>query len=177
MRSSHRCNIARAFWNRAVYQCRAFLSVGAEWKAGLAAALLRLDPIRPRAGLTGTVPSRFPQALRLRYGQGIARMAGWGWPRFARDYPVFDSAYDQLFNSHDVTHGEPFPCGLCGFLSGPTVEVVYEYRQAADQAMVTLIEGVDADAGPRLPPSSSTPAASTSATACRSRHVTRLHAS
>lgn len=83
-----------------------------------------------RAGLTGTVPSRFPQALRLRYGQGIARMAGWGWPRVARDYPVFDSAYDQLFNSHDVTHGEPFPCGLCGFLSGPTVEAVYEYRQA-----------------------------------------------
>ena len=128
MRSSHRCNIARAVRNRAVYQCRAFLSVGAEWKAGLAAALLRLDPIRPRAGLTGTVPSRFPQALRFRYGQGIERMAGWCWPRFVRDCPVFDSAYDQLFNSHDVTHGELFLRGWCGFLSCPIVEVVYEYR-------------------------------------------------
>ncbi len=63
--------------------------------------------------------------------------------RFVRHYRVLDAAYDQLFNSYYLTHGQPFPRAQRGFLSRPSVDAVYAYRHVVDQAMVMLIEGVD----------------------------------
>ncbi len=63
--------------------------------------------------------------------------------RFAAGYQVFHPAFDHLFNSYYLTHGEPFARPQRGFLSRPTVAEVYRYREAVDAAVAELIDRVD----------------------------------
>lgn len=72
--------------------------------------------------------------------------------RFAADYRVFHPAYDHLFNSYYVTHGQPFERPHRGLLSRPTVAEVYAYRRAVDDAMVALIEEAGAAAWRQIEP-------------------------
>ena len=58
---------------------------------------------------------------------------------FLPDYRCFDPAYDHLFNSYYLTHGQPFSRPVRGLLSRPTVAEIYQYRAAIDAAMQHLI--------------------------------------
>lgn len=58
-------------------------------------------------------------------------------------YRVFDAAFDHLFNSYYLTHGDPFLRPQRGYLSRPTVARVFDYRRYVDAAMRDLIEGAD----------------------------------
>lgn len=58
---------------------------------------------------------------------------------YAKDYPVFHSQYDHLFNSYYQTVGSPYPRARRGLLSRPTVEDVYHYREHVDAAIVRLM--------------------------------------
>lgn len=63
--------------------------------------------------------------------------------RFARNYRVFHPAYDYLFNSYYLTHGQPYPRAQRGLLSRPTLAEIMRYRQAVDAAMAELICTLD----------------------------------
>ena len=58
-------------------------------------------------------------------------------------YRAHDPAFDHLFNSYYLTHGNPFLRPQRGFLTRPTVAEVFAYRRAADEAMLALIESAD----------------------------------
>ena len=55
-------------------------------------------------------------------------------------YRVHHPAYDHLFNSYYLTHGQPFARPARGSLSRPTVAEIYAYRAAIDDAMGRLLE-------------------------------------
>ncbi|MCB1723154.1 MAG: ergothioneine biosynthesis protein EgtB [Gammaproteobacteria bacterium] len=69
-----------------------------------------------------------------------------------RTYPVFDPAFDHLFNSYYLTHGTPFLRAQRGFLSRPTVARVQDYRRAVDDAMLALIAHADSTTWRRVEP-------------------------
>jgi ergothioneine biosynthesis protein EgtB len=71
---------------------------------------------------------------------------------FDPGYRVFDPAYDHLFNSYYVTHGDPFLRPHRGFLSRPSVDEVYRYRAVVDEALLGLIERAEDAAWERLQP-------------------------
>ena len=56
-----------------------------------------------------------------------------------KNYRCYDPVYDHLFNSYYLTHGTPFSRPERGLLSRPTVEEIYRYRAAVDEAMLKLI--------------------------------------
>jgi ergothioneine biosynthesis protein EgtB len=56
-----------------------------------------------------------------------------------KNYQSFHPAYDHLFNSYYVTHGQPFSRPARGLLSRPTVAEIYQYRTVVDEAMHELI--------------------------------------
>ena len=58
---------------------------------------------------------------------------------FVKNYHCFNPAYDHLFNSYYLTHGQPFSRPARGLLSRPTVAEIYRYRAAVDEAMLELI--------------------------------------
>ncbi len=58
---------------------------------------------------------------------------------FVKNYHRFNPAYDHLFNSYYLTHGQPFSRPARGLLSRPTVAEIYRYRAAVDEAIVELI--------------------------------------
>ena len=58
---------------------------------------------------------------------------------FVKNYHCFNPAYDHLFNSYYLTHGQPFSRPARGLLSRPGVAEIYRYRAAVDEAMVELI--------------------------------------
>lgn len=62
---------------------------------------------------------------------------------FCPAYQPFHPAYDYLFNSYYLTHGQPFPRPQRGLLSRPTVAEVYLYRSHIDAAITRLVEGID----------------------------------
>ncbi len=64
--------------------------------------------------------------------------------RFIKNYQVFHPAYDHLFNSYYLTHGQPFLRPQRGFLSRPTVREILTYREAVDAAMQKLLLSLDA---------------------------------
>jgi len=72
--------------------------------------------------------------------------------RFATGYRPHHPAYDHLFNSYYVTHGEPFLRPRRAFLSRPTVDAVYAYRHAVDAAVARLAETADAATWRRVEP-------------------------
>ena len=63
--------------------------------------------------------------------------------RFAAHYRVFHPAYDYLFNSYYLTHGQPYPRAQRGLLSRPTLAEIIQYREAVDGAMQDLILALD----------------------------------
>jgi len=71
---------------------------------------------------------------------------------FAAGYQVFHPAFDHLFNSYYVTHGEPFLRPRRGLLSRPTVAQVYAYRAAVDEAMAALIVSAGAAVWAQIEP-------------------------
>ena len=56
-----------------------------------------------------------------------------------KNYRCYDPVYDHLFNSYYLTHGTPFSRPARGLLSRPTVEEIYRYRAAVDEAMLELL--------------------------------------
>lgn len=58
---------------------------------------------------------------------------------FAKNYRCYNPAFDHLFNSYYLTHGQPFSRPARGLLSRPTVAEIYQYRAAVDEAMLELI--------------------------------------
>ena len=60
---------------------------------------------------------------------------------FMADYRCFNTAYDHLFNSYYLTHSQPYHRPSRGLLSRPTVNEIYRYRAAVDEAMIKLIAG------------------------------------
>ena len=61
------------------------------------------------------------------------------------DYKPFHPVYNHLFNSYYNTIGEPFPRHQRGLLSRPTVEEVWQYRQAVDDAMARWFDSDPSD--------------------------------
>jgi len=59
---------------------------------------------------------------------------------FANNYRCYNPAFDHLFNSYYLTHGQPFSRPARGMLSRPTVAEIYRYRAAVDEAMLELIK-------------------------------------
>jgi len=58
---------------------------------------------------------------------------------FAKNYRCYNPAFDYLFNSYYLTHGQPFSRPARGLLSRPTVAEIYQYRATVDEAMLELI--------------------------------------
>ncbi len=63
--------------------------------------------------------------------------------RFARHYTAVHPAYDHLFNSYYLTHGQPFTRAQRGFLSRPTLKDILHYRETVDSAMQALLLTLD----------------------------------
>ena len=63
------------------------------------------------------------------------------------DYQPFHPAFAYLFNSYYNAVGEQFPRPLRGVLSRPTVKEVFAYRSYVDDAMRSLLVGLDAANG------------------------------
>lgn len=59
-------------------------------------------------------------------------------------YPIFDVAYETLFNSYYNAVGNPFPRPHRGLLSRPGVEEVMSYRRHVDEAMQRLLTEAEA---------------------------------
>jgi len=65
----------------------------------------------------------------------------------ARDYTVFEDAFEKLFNSYYNGVGTPFARARRGLLSRPTLDEVIAYRRHVDEAMLALMrEAPDDDA-------------------------------
>lgn len=60
---------------------------------------------------------------------------------FSSGYTPFHPRFEYLFNSYYNGVGEQFPRAQRGLLSRPTVDEVYSYRRAVDDAMAKLLEG------------------------------------
>ena len=58
---------------------------------------------------------------------------------FAKNHRCYNQAFDHLFNSYYLTHGQPFSRPARGLLSRPTVAEIYRYREAVDEAVHELI--------------------------------------
>ncbi len=59
----------------------------------------------------------------------------------APDYQVYDEAFAYLFNSYYVQAGERHCRAQRGLVTRPTVEEVYKYRHAVDEAVGRLLAG------------------------------------
>mgnify|MGYP003573173569 FL=1 len=57
---------------------------------------------------------------------------------FAKNHRCYNQAFDHLFNSYYLTHGQPFSRPARGLLSRPTVAEIYRYREAVDEAVNSL---------------------------------------
>lgn len=68
-------------------------------------------------------------------------------PRLA-GYPVFDPAYESLFNSYYNSVGSPFPRPRRGMISRPGVEEVMTYRAHVDRHMARLLADLESAARP-----------------------------
>ncbi len=55
------------------------------------------------------------------------------------NYVAFHPEYEYLFNSYYNAVGEQFPRAQRGLLSRPSVDQVYDYRKAVDQAIIDLL--------------------------------------
>lgn len=69
---------------------------------------------------------------------------------FLNKYRCFDSHYDHLFNSYYLTHGQPFSRPSRGLLSRPTVNRVYSYRAAVDEAVQSLLANATETRGSQI---------------------------
>ncbi|MGB5644178.1 MAG: ergothioneine biosynthesis protein EgtB [Gammaproteobacteria bacterium] len=69
---------------------------------------------------------------------------------FLKNYHCYRPAYDYLFNSYYLTHGQPFYRPIRGLLSRPTVAEIYQYRAAVDEAMVNLITNTEEQYWPEI---------------------------
>ncbi|MEN3975842.1 ergothioneine biosynthesis protein EgtB [Emcibacter sp. SYSU 3D8] len=58
-------------------------------------------------------------------------------------YRPLNEVYDHLFNSYYQQIGSPFPRPQRGLLSRPTVDEVLDYRAYVDEAMASLLDGLD----------------------------------
>ena len=72
----------------------------------------------------------------------------WFWEtfvlrEFAEGYELHDERYPFLFNSYYVQAGERHCRARRGYLSRPTVEQVFAYREAVTRAMETFLETFD----------------------------------
>ena len=65
-------------------------------------------------------------------------------------YRPFHPAYDHLFNSYYLTHGDPFPRARRGVLARPTVAEIKAYRRHVDRGMERLLLMDHADAAARV---------------------------
>ena len=59
---------------------------------------------------------------------------------FQPDYKDFHSSYNYLFNSYYLSAGERLERPNRGFMTRPTVDQIFEYREHVDQAMYRLLE-------------------------------------
>jgi ergothioneine biosynthesis protein EgtB len=57
------------------------------------------------------------------------------------DYPLFDPAYNYLFNSYYESVGARHPRPRRGMLTRPSLDAVYAYREHVDLAMDRLLQG------------------------------------
>lgn len=64
---------------------------------------------------------------------------------YLKDYPVFNEAYEYLFNSYYHGVGAQFPRPKRGTLSRPTVQEVWAYRQHIDKHMLRLLSETMSD--------------------------------
>lgn len=64
---------------------------------------------------------------------------------FDPESPVYDPAFDYLFNSYYYSHGQMHPRPRRGLLSRPTVDELYAYRARVDARVVALMEQVEPD--------------------------------
>ncbi|KUJ84742.1 ergothioneine biosynthesis protein EgtB [Microbulbifer flavimaris] len=55
-------------------------------------------------------------------------------------YRVFSPGYHEIFNSYYNSLGQPFSRPQRGLLSRPSVDEIFEYRRAVDQAMSRLLD-------------------------------------
>jgi len=60
----------------------------------------------------------------------------------SKNYQVFDSDFEYLFNSYYNAIGEQFPRAQRGLLTRPDRETVLKYRFHVDQAIINLIESM-----------------------------------
>ena len=58
---------------------------------------------------------------------------------YARDYPVFDPAYEYLFNSYYEAVGPRHPRPQRGMITRPGVEEILAYRRHVSEAMAALL--------------------------------------
>ena len=58
-----------------------------------------------------------------------------------KDYTVFDSAYETLFNSYYNSVGAQYPRPKRGLITRPTVGEIFEYRRHVDEHMRRLLGG------------------------------------
>lgn len=63
--------------------------------------------------------------------------------RFVKHYTPYHPAYDHLFNSYYLTHGQPFARAQRGFLSRPTLREILHYREVIDDAIQQLLYSLD----------------------------------
>jgi ergothioneine biosynthesis protein EgtB len=62
---------------------------------------------------------------------------------YAHHYKAYHPAYDYLFNSYYLTHGQPYPRAQRGLLSRPSLREILDYRAVIDDAMQDLITRLD----------------------------------
>ena len=79
----------------------------------------------------------------------------WFWETFvlgeyAEGYALYDEAYPFLFNSYYVQAGERHCRAQRGYLSRPTVQEVFAFRNHVDEHMQQLLDGLDEDANAKL---------------------------
>ncbi len=72
----------------------------------------------------------------------------WFWETFvlkeyAPGYALYDARYPYLFNSYYVQAGERHCRAQRGYLSRPTVEEVFAFRRAVDEAMLRFLDDFD----------------------------------
>lgn len=65
---------------------------------------------------------------------------------FHRPYRVFNTRFNELFNSYYQGIGKPFPRPNRGLLSRPSVAEIYDYRRHINRAIEDLISSLDSHA-------------------------------
>ena len=128
---SHTTGVKRSQGRNAVSLVDAYRRVRADSEALCA-------PLRTEDYCIQTMPDVSPAKWHLAH-------TSWFFETFIllpylEGYRVHHPAYDHLFNSYYLTHGQPFARPARGSLSRPTVAEIYAYRAAIDDAMGRLLE-------------------------------------